>query len=330
MSKLAALIGSNGGLVAGAAVVAVAAVGAGFYVNTLGSDAPVAPAEQQVAAVPETAAPQTDPKPTPEAKPVPADNVAQAADVAPAPSIDEVRVEADGLAVIAGRAVPGSKVTVLLDGVANTEVMADATGGFAAVTTIAPNSDAQVLTILQRVEDSEVASLDEVIVAPVARPEPKPKPKPQAEIARVEPDAPAPQVDEPETPSPAVTEDPLPAEDAPATEVADAEPSAPAPEQPETTEPVAEAAQARSETVPAADPAPETPPVAVAQAETSAPAPQIAPKTPAPAEQPAPDTQVATAEQTQAPAILKSTEEGVEVLSNTRPEALENIEIDTI
>ena len=318
MSRLAALMGTGGGLVAGAVVVAAVAIGAGLYVNSRGADTP-APEQAAVPSEPAPDATATAVVETPEipaaAEPEePAETIEEVA-AAPAPSIDEVRVEADGLAVIAGRAQPGSKVTVLLDGVANTEVMVDAAGVFAALTQIAPNDDAQVLSLVQRDANTEIASLDEVIVAPVARPKAEVVAQDAPQVARVEA-APAPDTaaepraepvaeatpEVPAAPTEATAEeDTTVAETAPAPETTEAAEAAPA------ATVVAEAPATPTATV-QADPAPET--------------------TAAVATDPAP-TQEASAE-APPPAILRSTEAGVEVLSSTAPDALDSIEIDTI
>ncbi|MEO0667108.1 MAG: Ig-like domain-containing protein [Pseudomonadota bacterium] len=326
MSRLAALMGRGGGLVAGAVVVAAVAIGAGLYVNSRGTDAPA----PEQSALPSPDAPATTEVETPEvaavAEPeVPAETTKEVA-AAPAPSIDEVRVEADGLAVIAGRAQPGSKVTVLLDGVANTEVMVDAAGGFAALTQIAPNDDAQVLSLVQRDADTETASLDEVIVAPVARPKAEAIGQDAPQVARVEeeptpetaaePRA-APVAEAPETPAP-----PTETDVQEQTTVAKADPV------PETGD-VAEPAPAERD-VAVADPSPETTDVAAADTapDVSEP-PQPAPETATAATtDPAPTPEVIA--EAPPPAILRSTEAGVEVLSSTAPEALNSIEIDTI
>lgn len=82
------------------------------------------------------------------------------------PSIDEVRLEADGLTIIAGRAAPGSEVSVMLDGAINTSVTADTGGSFAAITILPVSPKARVLTVVQRLGEDELASIDEVILAP--------------------------------------------------------------------------------------------------------------------------------------------------------------------
>lgn len=91
------------------------------------------------------------------------------------PVIDEVRVEPDGLAIIAGRAQPGSTVAVFLDGIENTTAAVEGSGTFAAITMLMPSEEARVLTLVQRVGTAEVASVDEVILAPVRAATPAPE-----------------------------------------------------------------------------------------------------------------------------------------------------------
>lgn len=184
MSKWAALAGSNTAMVVSAGAVAVAAVGAGVYINSRSASEPDVVVQQAAAPAPKTTAfpevdtPEVD---TPEVdtpeidKPETApEEIAKTGETAlppeTPPSIDEVRVEADGLTVVAGRALPGSKVSVFLDGVENTSVTTDAGGGFAAITMIGPKSTAQVLTIVQRIGDKALPSLEEIILAPSSAP----------------------------------------------------------------------------------------------------------------------------------------------------------------
>ena len=308
MSRLAAVMGSNGGLLVGAAVVAAAAIGGGLYVNTLTAPAPNPDTPQQAALQPEAAPAEAT---APEAEP-PA-----ASDTPRPPSIDEVRVEADGLALVAGRALPGSKVTVLLDGVANIEVMADAAGGFAAVTTIAPNPEAQVLTITQRDADDDIASLDEVILAPVAgsvgTAVARAAPAPQAPDAAAAPAPPAAQTIARAEPAPGSSE---PARDTN---------PAPAAATTETPQAVAEDAAA----APAAQAIASANPAARVTTGSDQAAPELTLDT-ASVLSDSGDAAQAVAQASPPPAILKSTDEGVEVLGGTTPEALENIEIDAI
>ena len=104
MNRLVVLAGVAGGVVAG---------GRGFLVLGAGGGAAAPPA---VAGAPEAAAPPPDA----EAPPPPAEPVA--------PSFDIVRVEPSGETVIAGRAMPGSEVTVLDRGEVLGTVTADEAG----------------------------------------------------------------------------------------------------------------------------------------------------------------------------------------------------------
>lgn len=90
---------------------------------------------------------------------------------AASPTIDEVRVDDAGVAVIAGRAAPGSQVDILLDGdvVASTE--ADDSGAFATVGTVSSDSQARVLSLRATEEGGAVGlSEEDVILAPVIPP----------------------------------------------------------------------------------------------------------------------------------------------------------------
>ena len=303
MSKPAGPAGASGTLIGAAAVVAVGAIGAALWVNSnSASDAPETVVEAAV---------------TPESTPAPAEPKAEpeSTQVAP-PSIDEVRLEPDGLTIIAGRAAPGSEVSVLLDGANKASVMTDPGGSFAAITLLPSSAKAQVLTVVQRLGMDETASLDEVILAPLAQPS-----------AAATPDAPVATEETSEVSNhlAAVT----PSE--PATTETSAQPE---PEAPTTAD--ADTAQA-----PAIDQEPDPSPQ-VPAAENTAPAPQVADtaqEAPAPAAVPedvaeAPTGPEPSPAQETAPApavtVLKSTPAGVEVLNTTAPQALDNIELDTI
>ena len=188
MSKWAALFGSNGAIVGLAAVVAVAAVSAGIYINNRSAPPPVVPAQVPDAPVAESAPASKSPEPA-KAKP---ETEEQAPETPP--SIDEVRVEADGLTIIAGRAAPGSMILIMIDGVENARTTADSEGGFAAITIIAPTTTARVLTVVQRNGMVDLASLDEIILAPttptatvLAEATTQPAPNPQSGTAEAEP-----------------------------------------------------------------------------------------------------------------------------------------------
>ncbi|MEM6372507.1 MAG: LysM peptidoglycan-binding domain-containing protein [Pseudomonadota bacterium] len=160
MSNTAGFAGSNGVLLGAAVVVAVGAVAGAFWINGRSAPETAVDAAQPAAEVAAVA-----PPPAPEATPDPAPAVAVSG---PPPSIDEVRLEPDGLTVIAGRAAPGSEVSVLLDGLKSAVVTAGPGGSFAAITLVPTSAQAQVLTVVQRLGEDEVASEEEIILAPVA------------------------------------------------------------------------------------------------------------------------------------------------------------------
>lgn len=85
-----------------------------------------------------------------------------------APSFDEVRRDPDGMTVIAGRAAPGSDVSVVSNGVEIAATKADSAGKFAALAVLPPDGKGQVLSLKASDKGSDVASLDEVILAPLA------------------------------------------------------------------------------------------------------------------------------------------------------------------
>ncbi|MCB1311963.1 MAG: hypothetical protein KDK29_08775 [Sedimentitalea sp.] len=67
-----------------------------------------------------------------------------------APVFDVVRVDPDGAAVIAGRAEPGSEVTVVLDDVDQATVTADDAGSFVSLLTVAPGAAPGVISLRAR------------------------------------------------------------------------------------------------------------------------------------------------------------------------------------
>lgn len=170
MSKLAALLGSNSGLVVGAGAVAVAVAGAGAYVGGFLTSPPTPPAVVEHVAAVEPEAVQPKPATATTTEPQSSTDTPTAVAAVPAsPSIDEVRNEADGLTVIAGRAEAGSDVVLLVDGVEATTVQAGRDGAFAIITMLVPNGDAQVLRIVQRIDGTDLAT-DDIILAPRTAP----------------------------------------------------------------------------------------------------------------------------------------------------------------
>ena len=299
MSKLAAFLGSNSGLIAGAGVFVVGSIGVGAYLGVLAPKDATPPAVVMVAqpetavvavepavAAPELAAVATQPE-----TPAPATQ-----DTATAPTVDEVRNEADGLTVIAGRAEPGSDVVLLVDGVENMTVQAGNDGAFAAVTFLLPNGDAQVLTILQRTGGVDLAA-DDIILAPRARVVGSAEPAAKATLEIIEPVAEATRV----VGGVAATE------------------TAPAARVETQVEPETVETQVEPETV-------ATPVEPVTEVATlEAPEPAV-PETTA-----APDPQTTPEPVTEQVAILKSNETGVEIINrSSAPDVMSNVAIDTI
>ncbi|MCV3272589.1 LysM peptidoglycan-binding domain-containing protein [Roseobacter sinensis] len=240
------------------------------------ADAPVQQEASAAEAEREEATPAAPPEPAPQTP----------------PTVDEVRLEADGLTVIAGRAEPGAQVSVRVDGEEVATAVADARGAFAAVGVVAPSDAVRVLTLEAQGADGAVASEEDVILAPLA---------PQvADAAPVQGDT-APDADAPKraTQEAVETAEPSPAGDerevaALAPAASGAGPSAAPVPDAEALDPTAGQAAAL------ADP----PVTTTAEAATSAPDPGSV-------------------------AVLKSTEEGVELLQPA-PEAMTAVAIDTI
>ena len=176
------------------------AVGTGLYLRGQQSEEQAAVEQQAVQEQPaeqEQTAGQTAPSSNDAETAVEEETAeTQEAEAAPTPpTIDEVRVEEDGLTIVAGRAEPGSVISVQVDGEENTTVDVDGSGSFAAITMLDPDENARVLSLVQKKGETEVASLDEVILAPViapvarAEPVPEPVPEPEVEVAAVDSDA---------------------------------------------------------------------------------------------------------------------------------------------
>lgn len=91
---------------------------------------------------------------------------------APAPRVDEVRVDTSGMLVVAGRAEPGARVDVLVDDEVVASVDADASGSFAALGTLSASDAARRLTLRAGGDDKAITSNEEIILAPVTGPEP--------------------------------------------------------------------------------------------------------------------------------------------------------------
>ena len=82
------------------------------------------------------------------------------------PSFDVVRVDAEGNAVVAGRAAPNARVAVLLDGTELVETTADSSGSFVSLFSIDLGDEQQVLSLSMRSGGSTTESGQTVILEP--------------------------------------------------------------------------------------------------------------------------------------------------------------------
>ncbi|MFN4131210.1 MAG: LysM peptidoglycan-binding domain-containing protein [Paracoccaceae bacterium] len=137
-------------------------------------------------------APEVDAAPEVEAATLPSAGT-EAAASAPdpvLPSFDTYRVEADGSAVVSGRAAPLAGVSVLVDGESVAMARAGRDGSFAALFTLAPNPDASLMTLEVVLADGRrLASAQSVALGPIAGPMvpvPVPVPEQVAEVAEQE------------------------------------------------------------------------------------------------------------------------------------------------
>lgn len=142
-------------------------------------------------------------EPAPEAAAAPATDPA----VQPAPEtalepprFDTVRVTPEGEALVAGRAAPGAEVTVLVDGVAAAQALADGAGSFAALFTLPQSAAPRLITLSMVADGAAVASTQSVALEPVA---PQTGVEPPV-VAAADPAA-QPEVTPPEAPAPAAT-----------------------------------------------------------------------------------------------------------------------------
>ncbi|WP_258547058.1 LysM peptidoglycan-binding domain-containing protein [Phaeobacter gallaeciensis] len=241
------------GWVVVAAGVAAAGVGGLYYAGLIGSRSEVetATTEQKVVAEPsavdvERAQPKTvDPvvdedlaidEPEPKMK----DTVEIAALLAP--SLDQIRIESDGQALLAGRAAAGSTLSVLLDGTEVASATIDASGQFAQFLTI-PFSDGQRALTLRSEKDGAVVLSDDYFIAALPRQVAEQDPA-QAEVALAEQPIADEQTTQDDTVVVAQAETALPIEEAPVTEqgnTVSGEGEGEAPEVSEATQPAKEA-----------------------------------------------------------------------------------------
>lgn len=308
---------------------AIAIVVAGYFLFR-----PAAPPEappEAVAVAPETAAPpQAAPQPEPveeesetetveepeieadagdESAPEPLPEVEAPAPLEP--DFDVVRIRPDGDALVAGRAEPGAQITVLVEGEAVAEAMADAGASFVAMFVLPPSEADRVMLLEATLEDGRrLASPRSVIVEGVVLPPVVADAAP--EVPPAPPVLPGPQADDPAQPPAAVQ---------PAGETGETRPELPP--APIVSAEGQSAPQMQGEPVPEATVEPESAPVAQPPTAESAPdtvaTTESVPPPPAPAE-PAPSPA--------APRVLLAGPEGITVLQDPGPAP--PLSIDTI
>lgn len=351
MSKSMAALGGKSGVLAIVAIGAVV-IGAASWFQLRGSED--APEATPVALVPEVsqaetgnapAAAETDEPAQASAGDVPAEGEAVAdpvtsdqaapedtgqlasAEPESAPAFDEVRREGDGMTVIAGRAAPGAQIEILQDGNAIASATADGSGKFATLAMIPPDGEGHVLSLSQTAPGGQTTiSRDSIILAPTTAPETEAA---QAEVPSADAAVPATeQAAGSDVPDPAPsgeTSGPAPADAVVAhTESLDQPAEGQAAPETETaalqdgTAQKAQPAAGDDTSVgiasvgPASEPAVSNP--AVSQPETAAAAPENA----------------TAPEPGQGVALLKATDDGVELLNAPRPDALQSVALDTI
>ena len=134
------------------------------------ADVAETPAQPEPAETPEPApepAPEAAPERTEAAEATPEENTPEAAPVLPdAPSFDVVRIEADGTTLVAGQAVSGSDVDILLNEAVIHTAQPGSDGKFAAFLSIETSDQPRVMALLLRLGDVSVRSSDQVIIAP--------------------------------------------------------------------------------------------------------------------------------------------------------------------
>ncbi|MEJ6478787.1 MAG: LysM peptidoglycan-binding domain-containing protein [Octadecabacter sp.] len=284
MSEKIGIFASSGGTVAAAgAAVAVAVIAGVLVVPRLMPD-PVEP--EIVIAAPE-AAPTVVPEP--------------AAPIMAPPSFDVTFIYPDGTGTVAGRALAGEMVALLLDGQEIDRVQADAQGAFVALLALSPSAQPRVLDLLADPDGTARAAAESRIIGPISAPvlaqaAPAIVDEPEVEIAAADPVTPTPAAPIVETP---VTEESVaetPAAEPVVTQLAAIEPTIIEPVTPEpvTPEPVT--------------PEPETPEPTIVEPTVTEPT---------------------------APAILSADAEGVRVLqpaalSDIPPEVTTTVALDTI
>ncbi|MEM6940756.1 MAG: Ig-like domain-containing protein [Pseudomonadota bacterium] len=231
-----------------------------------------------------------------------------------APAFDEVRREADGVTVIAGRGLPGATVRVMQNGEEIATSTVDRAGKFATIALIPPDGRGHRLTLSQIAQGAERLSEEEVLLAPLDPVVPLPDAPVAPKALAQAPTLPK-ETAEQSTGGTAPTglTAPNAASDASIDTAAQAAPAAPA-AQADGTQGTADAAPlVQDETLAVNAPTPVIEGgTVIAEAVSGRNAESGPPRKPG------------------APAALRATAEGVELLNPKLPEVMDNVALDTI
>jgi nucleoid-associated protein YgaU len=179
MSKFAGLMEASAGVKLSVLATGFVILGGIFYLigafdgpddSVLAVSEPVATVTpKSIAAVePQPVTPEPEATPAPSDPPeiaAPADNIAPEADV-PAPRFDLVRVEQDGTTLIAGTGTPETEIVIVMDGAELGRVTSDNSGAFVSFLSLPQSDGARVLSLVSRDVNGDVASEEQVILAP--------------------------------------------------------------------------------------------------------------------------------------------------------------------
>ncbi|CUH63716.1 LysM domain/BON superfamily protein [Thalassovita gelatinovora] len=111
--------------------------------------------------------PVAEPVVVPQSETAHDDTVVPAVVPATPPSFDVVRVDPDGSVLVAGIALNGDKVDILVDRAALASAEPGSDGKFVAFLTLAPSDKPRLMSLLMSVGDAQIPSEDQVIIAPV-------------------------------------------------------------------------------------------------------------------------------------------------------------------
>jgi hypothetical protein len=106
------------------------------------------------------------------------------------PEFDVVRIEPDGTGVVAGQALAGITVAIMIDNAAVVETVADASGRFVDFLTLPPSDQPRVLSLVADPAGAAVLSTQTVVIAPTVAAEAEAGTEVAgAEVAAPEPEA---------------------------------------------------------------------------------------------------------------------------------------------